>query len=207
MILYSFYKNIVLYMTQFWYSFSNSFSGNLSMEGWTLSFFNILFTLAPPLILGVFDQHISARLLDQYPQLYGQTFFSKRLFLGWTINAFYHSFLCYLFVTVAFWGSVALPGGYNSYQWIWGTTLFVTVLVTVLGKVRENGRFGVAQVSFLLTIFCFACHAGGTRSQAVDKVHFRRNPWLFRLHDYLPDPLCHHCSVRSSDTPLSRIVS
>jgi len=85
-ILYSFYKNITLYMTQFWvrynpqlysyiltptqYSFQNAFSGQVIYESWTLSFYNVFFTVLPPLVMGIFDQYISARLLDRYPQLY-----------------------------------------------------------------------------------------------------------------------------------------
>lgn len=134
MILYSFYKNITLYMTQFWFSFQSSFSGQVPFESWTLSFYNVLFTVLPPLVIGIFDQYLSARMLDRYPQLYGQNFFSKKMFWGWTINAFYHSLLTYIFVTVAFWGSLQEPGGYMTYSWIWGTTLYFAVLVTVLGK-------------------------------------------------------------------------
>jgi phospholipid-transporting ATPase len=78
MILYSFYKNITLYMTLFWYSFQNSFSGQVAFESWTLSFYNVIFTVLPPLVIGIFDQYVSARMLDRYPQLYGQVFFNKR---------------------------------------------------------------------------------------------------------------------------------
>ncbi|KAG9081562.1 hypothetical protein FRC06_005505, partial [Ceratobasidium sp. 370] len=70
LILYSFYKNIVLYMTQFWYSFFNNFSGQIAYESWTLSFYNVIFTVLPPLVIGIFDQFVSARMLDRYPQLY-----------------------------------------------------------------------------------------------------------------------------------------
>lgn len=89
-VLYSFYKNITLYMTQFWvsrdiaavteteiadggmvqFSFQNAFSGQVIYESWTLSFYNVFFTVLPPLVMGIFDQFISARLLDRYPQLY-----------------------------------------------------------------------------------------------------------------------------------------
>ena len=69
-ILYSFYKNIALYMTQFWFVFTNGFSGQSIAESWTLTFYNVLFTSLPPFVLGVFDQFVSARLLDRYPQLY-----------------------------------------------------------------------------------------------------------------------------------------
>lgn len=152
MILYSFYKNITLYMTLFWYSFQNSFSGQVAFESWTLSFYNVLFTVLPPLVIGIFDQYLSARMLDRYPQLYGQVFFNKRRFLGWTINAFYHSLLAFIFVTAAFWATPQLSGGYSSYSWIWGTTLYFAVLITVLGK--------AALVSDLWTKYTFAAIPG-----------------------------------------------
>lgn len=87
---YSFYKNIALYMTGFWvrcyhhsclsalahpsslsqFAFQNSFSGQVLEEGWTLTFYNVLFTVLPPVVLGVFDQFVGARMLDRYPELY-----------------------------------------------------------------------------------------------------------------------------------------
>lgn len=152
MILYSFYKNITLYMTLFWYSFQNSFSGQVGFESWTLSLYNVLFTVLPPLVIGIFDQYLSARMLDRYPQLYGQIFFNKRRFWGWTANAFYHSLIAYIFVTIAFWDSPQLNGGYTSYSWIWGTALYFAVLITVLGK--------AALVSDLWTKYTFAAIPG-----------------------------------------------
>lgn len=152
MILYSFYKNICLYMTLFWYSFQSSFSGQVPFESWTLSFYNVLFTVLPPLVIGIFDQYLSARMLDRYPQLYGQVFFNRRKFWGWTANAFYHSFLSYLFVTAAFWTSLESGDGYIPNIWLWGTSLFVAVLATVLGK--------AALVSDLWTKYTFAAIPG-----------------------------------------------
>ncbi|EST09357.2 P-type ATPase, A domain protein [Kalmanozyma brasiliensis GHG001] len=152
MILYSFYKNITLYMTLFWYSFQNSFSGQVAFESWTLSFYNVIFTVLPPLVIGVFDQFLSARMLDRYPQLYGQVYFDKKRFWGWTANAFFHSLIAYLFTTIIFWGSPQLSYGYASYAWIWGTTLFMVVLVTVLGK--------AALISDVWTKYTFAAIPG-----------------------------------------------
>jgi phospholipid-transporting ATPase len=98
-------------MTQFWaspifvdysakltvmqFSFFNNFSGQIANESWTLSFYNVLFTVLPPLVIGIFDQFVSARILDRYPQLYslGQlnVFFTKKAFWLWIGNALYHS--------------------------------------------------------------------------------------------------------------------
>ncbi|KAI9566332.1 hypothetical protein HD554DRAFT_2040341 [Boletus coccyginus] len=56
LILYSFYKSVTPYMTQFW----------ISYESWTISFYNVIFTVLPPLVIGVFDQFVSARVMDRY---------------------------------------------------------------------------------------------------------------------------------------------
>ncbi|OCH92040.1 calcium transporting ATPase [Obba rivulosa] len=138
LILYSFYKNIVLYMTQFWFSFFNNFSGQIAYESWTLSMYNIVFTLLPPLVIGVFDQFVSARILDRYPQLYmlGQrnAFFTKTAFWMWFANALYHSIICFGFSVIIFWGDLKQATGLDSGHWFWGTMLYLIVLLTVLGK-------------------------------------------------------------------------
>ena len=39
-------------------------------ESWTITFYSVLFTLLPPFVIGIFDQFLSARMLDRYPELY-----------------------------------------------------------------------------------------------------------------------------------------
>lgn len=137
-ILFSFYKNIALYMTQFWYTFQNVFSGAIIYESWTLSFYNVFYTVLPPLVIGILDQHVSARLLDRYPQLYtlGQQnrFFTLRTFMLWIANAFYHSLVLYVFGELLWYGDLKLNDGTTAGHWVWGTGLYAAVLATVLGK-------------------------------------------------------------------------
>jgi phospholipid-transporting ATPase len=137
------------------FSFFNNFSGQIAYESWTLSLYNVVFTVLPPLVIGVFDQFVSARILDRYPQLYmlGQknVFFTKTAFWLWVGNALYHSivsfanFRCSLitevlskilfgFSVILFWGDLKQATGYDSGHWFWGTTLYLAVLLTVLGK-------------------------------------------------------------------------
>ncbi|KAG7098494.1 hypothetical protein E1B28_000438 [Marasmius oreades] len=138
LILYSFYKNITLYLTQFWYSFFNNFSGQIAYESWTLSLYNVLFTVLPPLVIGIFDQFVSARILDRYPQLYmvGQKneFFTKTSFWMWITNALYHSLILYAFSVILWWGDIKQTSGLDTGHWVWGTALYLAVLLTVLGK-------------------------------------------------------------------------
>ncbi|KAJ9100062.1 hypothetical protein QFC20_005586 [Naganishia adeliensis] len=138
LILYSFYKNITLYLTQFWYSLFNDYSGQVVYESWTWSFYNVVFTILPPLVIGIFDQFVSARMLDRYPQLYqlGQSnsFFTPMAFWQWIGNAFYHSALLFTFSLCVFWGDLKQTDGTDTGLWFWGTTLYMMVLLTVLGK-------------------------------------------------------------------------
>ena len=86
------------------FSFFNNFSGQIAYESWTLSLYNVLFTVLPPLVIGIFDQFVSARILDRYPQLYmlGQknAFFTRTSFWLWVGNALYHSV-----VSLSLWSS------------------------------------------------------------------------------------------------------
>lgn len=141
------------------YSFINNFSGQIAYESWSLSLYNVVFTLLPPLVIGVFDQFVSARMLDRYPQLYklGQQnyFFSPKAFWLWVVNALYHSLvslhirsspcsrtlthlqssqLLFVLSLCVFWGSLIATDGADGGHWVWGTTLYLAVLLTVLGK-------------------------------------------------------------------------
>ncbi|TFK45591.1 phospholipid-translocating P-type ATPase [Heliocybe sulcata] len=169
LILYSFYKNIVLYMTQFWFSFFNNFSGQIAYESWTLSLYNVVFTVLPPLVIGVFDQFVSARILDRYPQLYmlGQknTFFTKTAFWLWVANALYHSVILYGFSVILFWGDLKQSTGFDTGHWFWGTTLYLAVLLTVLGKAALISdiwtKYTVAAIpgSFIFTMLFLPVYA------------------------------------------------
>lgn len=69
-----------------------------------MSCFNVIFTFLPPLVIGIFDQFVSARMLDKYPQMYmlGQTneFFNQKKFWGWFGNAVFHSLAS---IIIIFW--------------------------------------------------------------------------------------------------------
>lgn len=114
------------------------FSGEVIYESWTLSFYNVFYTVLPPLALGILDQFVSARLLDRYPQLYslGQknTFFKIKVFAAWILTAAYHSLILYIGGCL-FWPYDGVQGdGMPAGHWLWGTAMYGAVLLTVLGK-------------------------------------------------------------------------
>ena len=88
--------------------------------------------------MGILDQFISARLLDRYPQLYylGQKnhFFRMRSFWSWIGNAIYHSIILYIGGELFWHGDLIQGDGEIAGHWVWGTSLYAAVLMTVLGK-------------------------------------------------------------------------
>ena len=88
--------------------------------------------------MGIFDQFISARLLDRYPQLYqlGQkgVFFKMHSFFAWVLNGFYHSLIAYIAAELIWLWDLPQGDGKIAGHWVWGTSLYTTVLCVVLGK-------------------------------------------------------------------------
>ncbi|KAL9539518.1 hypothetical protein PS6_011175, partial [Mucor atramentarius] len=138
MIFYYFYKNVALYLTQFWYAFYNGFSGSTLYESWTMSCFNVIFTFLPPLVIGIFDQIVSSRMLDKYPQMYmlGQknVFFNQKKFWGWIANATFHSVVLFFLGVGAFRTEGVFTNGLLSGQWWAGAAVFTGVLGCILWK-------------------------------------------------------------------------
>lgn len=120
------------------YVFQNVFSGMVIYESWTLSFYNVFYTVLPPLVLGILDQFVSARLLDRYPQLYnlGQQnkFFNIRVFVSWILSAVYHSIILYIGGNLFWIHDGPQNDGFVSGHWVWGSAMYGAVLLTVLGK-------------------------------------------------------------------------
>lgn len=168
-ILYSFYKNIALYMCQFWYAFSNGFSGESIVESWTLTLYNVLFVALPPFVIGIFDQYISANSLLQYPKLYqlGQDcyFFNVEIFWAWAVNGFYHSAIVYLAVINIYKYGNVLPNGVVADHWVVGITLYTICLLTALGKAAlitsewTKYTFYAIPGSFVLWLLAFPIYA------------------------------------------------
>ncbi|KAG0792196.1 hypothetical protein G6F22_005934 [Rhizopus arrhizus] len=138
MIFYYFYKNVTLYLTQFWYAFYNGFSGSTLYESWTMSCFNVFFTFLPPIVIGVFDQTVSSRMLDRYPPMYilghKNVFFNQKKFWGWIANATFHSLVLFFLGVAAFKSEGEFRNGLLSGQWWVGAAVFSSVLGCILWK-------------------------------------------------------------------------
>ncbi|CAJ0931030.1 unnamed protein product, partial [Mesorhabditis belari] len=136
-ILYSFYKNICLYIIELWFAFFSAWSGQTIFERWTIGMFNVIFTAWPPLIIGLFDRPINDDQMLRFPALYYS--FQKRAFTmdkfaGWIGLAIYHSLVLY-FLTYFFLDTgVAWSNGRTGGWLMLGNCTYTFVVVTVCLK-------------------------------------------------------------------------
>uniref|UniRef100_A0A914HZ23 Phospholipid-transporting ATPase n=1 Tax=Globodera rostochiensis TaxID=31243 RepID=A0A914HZ23_GLORO len=133
-ILYSFYKNICLYIIELWFAFFSAFSGVTIFEQWTIAMFNVAFTALPPIVLGLFDRPLSQRMILSHPQLYQsfqQMAFSNDRFFMWVGVSLWHSLLLF-FLNFGFYSSGVVWAGGNTGGWVmFGNSLYTFVVATV----------------------------------------------------------------------------
>nr|XP_006820513.1 PREDICTED: probable phospholipid-transporting ATPase IA-like [Saccoglossus kowalevskii] len=137
-ILYSFYKNITLYIIEFWFIWVNGFSAQILFDRWCIGFYNVFFTALPPIVIGLFDRNCSEHSLVQFPQLYkpsqNSELFNTKVFWMWTLNAFYHSALLFWIPLGALVVDVAWGNGQTGDHYFLGNMVYTYVVVVVCLK-------------------------------------------------------------------------
>ncbi|KAK3719884.1 hypothetical protein RRG08_040183 [Elysia crispata] len=138
LILYSFYKNICLYVIQFWFTITNGYSGQNLFERWSLSLYNVIFTASPPVAIGLFDRYCSAQVMMNNPILYkdsqGGHRFNMWVFWIWIINAIYHSIILFWMTVGVLNTDVAFSDGKTGDYLFLGNFVYTYVVVTVTMK-------------------------------------------------------------------------
>jgi len=137
-ILYSFYKNITLYIIELWFAIYNYWSGQVIYERWTIGMYNLFFTSAPPVALGLFDRTCTAATREEYPSLYHSTqkseLFNHREFWKWIGNAIFHSVLLFWLPQMAMYFGVSWETGQTDGYLVLGNTVYTLVVVTTCLK-------------------------------------------------------------------------
>eukprot|EP01028_Stygiella_incarcerata_P000387 TRINITY_DN1044_c0_g1_i2.p1 TRINITY_DN1044_c0_g1~~TRINITY_DN1044_c0_g1_i2.p1 ORF type:complete len:1227 (-),score=333.71 TRINITY_DN1044_c0_g1_i2:190-3870(-) len=140
LILYSFYKNMIVMFCQLFYTFYNGFTGQTLFDSWILLFYNMVFTALPPLILGIFEKDCPEEEIDRYPQVY------RRYHDGVTCNwlqfwkymgfSLVHSALVFFPLVSLFDEDAFVSNGRTSGIWFQGT-MIVTILISI--ALLKNG--------------------------------------------------------------------
>lgn len=195
LILYSFYKNIALYVIELWFATISAWSGQAIFERWSLSFYNVLFTAAPPLVIGLFDRVCSAEIMLNNPKLYSEQWntFSIKLFWLWVASAIWHSLVLFWgtyfsFSHDALWANGKADGGYLCF----GNILYTYVVVTVCLKaaletscwtiITHAAIWGSIAVWFIFVVIysrLWPTIPFGAEMASIDTIIF--STWLFWL--------------------------
>ncbi|XP_039280829.1 phospholipid-transporting ATPase IA isoform X2 [Nilaparvata lugens] len=142
-ILYSFYKNICLYVMELWFAIYSGFSGQILFERWTIGFYNVIFTSATPFAIGLFDKVCSAETMMRYPKLYshGLTKFDVKVFWVWIFNSLYHSVLLYWLTMYMAKHDVVWSNGKEGGYLMLGNMVYTYTVVTVCIKAGLHMNF------------------------------------------------------------------
>lgn len=127
LILYSFYKNICLYVIELWFAISSGWSGQILFERWSIGLYNVVsynvtlfcyiillqynvqmidlyqvFTAAPPLAMGLFDKVCSAETHLAHPGLYatkntGESSFNIKVLYFFFYDIYLHLKYCFFY--------------------------------------------------------------------------------------------------------------
>ncbi|KAI7885660.1 phospholipid-translocating P-type ATPase [Lichtheimia hyalospora FSU 10163] len=154
MILNFFYKNVLWVFPSLWYQIYSRFSGNIFYDYSFLQLYNVIFTVAPVVVLGASDQDVTSTYLKRYPQVY-EVGIDHRLYTRWRYwfyfgDAIWQSlvlFYAFFFVyegsdpnsnghpesMLEFSSSVGVAAivvanlmpGFNTYYWTWFQFFFI----------------------------------------------------------------------------------
>ena len=139
-IVYSFYKNVLLYMTQFWFAMFNLMSGQTLYEKWTQASYNVIFTSLPVIVLGVLDKDVLQKTLYFFPKLYEvghrKELFNLNVFASWVSSAIWHSLVAFFIGMFTFGLTSEIPAadGQMGGNWAMGVYVYTSVICIVTFK-------------------------------------------------------------------------
>lgn len=139
LILYSFYKNVCLYVIELWFAIYSGWSGQILFERWTIGLYNVLFTALPPFAMGMFDKVCSADVMLKYPLLYQPSqnaqLLNVKVFWVWIGNAVMHSLILFWLPMLSYGTEIVWPNGRNGGYLVLGNMVY-----TVSGHVGLKRR-------------------------------------------------------------------
>uniref|UniRef100_A0A182HNH8 Phospholipid-transporting ATPase n=1 Tax=Anopheles arabiensis TaxID=7173 RepID=A0A182HNH8_ANOAR len=138
LILYSFYKNICLYVIELWFAMYSGWSGQILFERWTIGLYNVFFTALPPFAMGLFDKVTSAEQMLKEPRLYAPSqnakLFNVKVFWRCIINALFHSMILFWLSYKIYEKDVIWKNGRDGGYLVLGNIVYTYVVVTVCLK-------------------------------------------------------------------------
>ncbi|GFV88598.1 phospholipid-transporting ATPase IA [Trichonephila clavipes] len=128
LILYSFHKNICLYVIELWFAIVSGWSGQTLFERWTIGLYNVIFTAAPPLAIGLFDRTCSAETMLKFPAMYKSSqsseFFNVHVFWVWIFDSIAHSVLLFWLTYLSVDNDIVWSNGRDGGYLVFGNMVY-----------------------------------------------------------------------------------
>jgi magnesium-transporting ATPase (P-type) len=138
LLLYSFYKNIIFALVNFWFGIFSGFSAQTLFDSWAVSVYNIFFTGLPILMVAIFDKATSRQQILQYPKVYERGIrskdFSRADFWGWQFLGILQSIIIAFFGFASYMHSDVSHDGGVLDLFSMGATIMTSVIYVVSVK-------------------------------------------------------------------------
>ncbi|KAL5034488.1 phospholipid transporting ATPase [Batrachochytrium dendrobatidis] len=129
-----FFKNMTWVFALFWYQSASGYTAIILYEYNYILLFNLIFTAAPPLIIGIFDQDLTEAQILAFPQIYhlgmSQYFFNFKRFLLYMSEAIYQSYISYHFAQLSF-ADIPNTEGLVADRLILGTVTALNAIIAI----------------------------------------------------------------------------
>ncbi|KAG6391892.1 hypothetical protein SASPL_149656 [Salvia splendens] len=130
MILYNFYRNVVLVFVLFWYVLFTGFTLTTAITDWSSVLYSVIYTSLPTIVVGILDKDLGRSTLLKYPQLYGAgqrgESYNGNLFWFTILDTLWQSIAAFFIPLFAYWDSTV---GISALGDLW--ILAVVILVNV----------------------------------------------------------------------------
>ncbi|KAG9086352.1 hypothetical protein FRC06_003138 [Ceratobasidium sp. 370] len=156
MIVNFFYKNIVCIGVLWWFQIYCGWSTTYVFEYTYLLFWNVFWSIAPVIAIGIFDRNIDADILVTLPELYRYgregRWFGVRVFAVYMLDGIYQSAIIFFFVYYAYHTTSARTDGYDVGMYEFSTTMVVATVMAVNAFNGLNTRAWTGWVWFAVSI-------------------------------------------------------
>jgi len=138
LILFSFWKNLVMIFPQFWSGFYTGWSGVPLYHEFFLTCFNLVFTSLPPFFLAIFEKDVQPETINRYPEVYktiknDQSFNWKRD-VEWGMSAFIQGIILYFTMNLSYNEGHITEDGIEYGYFLTVADMGFIVLTTILVK-------------------------------------------------------------------------
>jgi len=133
---YTFYKNIVVVMPQYYLGMMSGFSGQKLYNDFMYQLYNVIHSMLPIMLFGVLDQDVCKRVSLNNPQLYAlgtnKAYLNRKVSAGWLLSGLWHS-ICIFWIPYFTMsnGNITNADGKSNDIWMVGTVVYLLVVIVV----------------------------------------------------------------------------